>query len=700
MSESLRQENIELRNKLAEAHHRISELEGQGQPPKDIPLLPVFVSARTLIECEESKSLLKKSKNRYRQYFDFSSDAMFVMKLDKTETLLGRFVDVNKEACKRLGYSREEFFKMTPADINRPGKTPYMSRLIAKLEREGQISFDTVHVAKDGREFPVEINSLLLEDEEEKFVLVGARDITERKRAEDALKESERLYRLLADNVHDVIWTTDEFLVPVFISPSIINLSRLNSTESIPSLFRHIIMESPLIEISGEKSKYKDMFPVHWELELALDDDASIWVESIATPIWNSAGAFKGIIVVTRDITSRKSIMLELEQAKELANQANQAKSEFLANMSHEIRTPMNGVLGTLQLLGLTDLTHEQLDYVETALTSGSSLLVIINDILDFSKIEAGRIIISEERFDPRALVDSLVASFQSITQDKNIVFSKDIDALVPKTLYADHIRLRQILFNLVGNAVKFTEDGEIGISINVGDVISEDDLHLEFSITDTGVGIPQDVGNELFEPFCQITSNNSTKYKGTGLGLSIVKKLVDLMGGNVHISGKNGRGTQACFDIIAKDGGDDLRLSRDEIASFEAVDELDRLHILLAEDEIINQKILRSALEKFGHTVEIVQNGTQVLESLHTRKFDLVLMDIQMPVMDGLEATEHIRTRPEFSHISDIPIVALTAFAMTGDREKYISAGMDSYLSKPVDIAELGKVLSHFLPE
>ena len=423
-------------------------------------------------------------------------------------------------------------------------------------------------------------------------------------------------------------------------------------------------------------------------------DGSRIWVESIASPLWDTAGTFSGIIGVTRDITSRKAIMLELEAAKEQANRANRAKSEFLANMSHEIRTPLNGVLGTLQLLGLSELTREQQLHVETALKSGHGLLTIINDILDFSKIEARKVTIRNEAFSPRELINSLIVSFQTVNPNPELNFICQLDPEIPSTVVGDQIRLRQILSNLIGNSIKFTDRGQISVSVKLEEQPSKERVRLQCTVSDTGIGLNTEQGVDLFEPFSQAEGSYRRKYKGTGLGLSIVRQLVTLMGGTVHIYGSEGQGTTVSFDIIVGTTTIAAIETPQEITLYQPDHRQKPLRILLVEDELINQQILSSILEKLEHSVTIVDNGRQALQSITEDSYDFVLMDIQMPEMDGFEATRQIRTGERYRRYASIPIIAMTAFAMTGDKEKCLQAGMNGYLSKPVDIRALEEVI------
>ncbi len=376
---------------------------------------------------------------------------------------------------------------------------------------------------------------------------------------------------------------------------------------------------------------------------------------------------------------------------------ANKAKSVFLANMSHEIRTPLNGILGTLQLLSLTSLSSEQQKYIETARTSGNNLLNIINDVLDFSKIEAGKINIRKELFSPRELLHSVVSSFEAFVADRDVQFTVTIDQKIPEQLITDPARLHQIFSNIIGNAVKFTERGEINIRMHYD--TNEITSRLKCVISDTGIGIPEKHNQKLFTPFFQIESSYKKRYKGTGLGLSIVKQLVTLLGGTIHLENRPHGGTKVTFDVETEQARTDDRPANIQTPQPQRTNHR-TFSLLLVEDEPINREILKALLEKFDHHVTLAENGKKALELLEqANNFDCILMDVQMPEMDGLETTAIIRSEQKFNAIADIPIIALTAFAMKEDKENFLAAGMNDYLSKPVSIEELVKKLNTLLP-
>lgn len=651
-------------------------------------------SAVDLDTCGRQKDELEQSRNKYRKLFNYANDAMFVISLDKNSSNYGYFSDVNNVACKRLGYTREELLQKTPFDISDGSDAEYNLQLVSKLYKEGHATFETIYVKKDGHKIPVEINALRLTIDGKDLYLAIARDITERKLSEAALRKSENLYRLLADNVHDVIWTTDHQMKPQYVSPSFSHLTGMPQTSAISAIHKEIIRPSPFIDNQQHLMSLSDDRPLHWECVLTTAEGDKLWVESIASPLPEKSNQFTGIIGVTRDITSRKKIMLELQAAKEQAFAANRAKSGFLANMSHEVRTPMNGVLGMLQLLKLTELSDEQLEYVETAMVSGESLLTIINDILDYSKIEAGKLQMSPEEFQLREIVSTVIRTFEASLIDRSVKISYSIAPNIPEYIIADPVRIRQIFYNLVGNAVKFTEKGEIIIEIDLLAALPDDRIQLQCTIADTGIGIPDTVCDSLFEPFTQVQSKQHTKIKGTGLGLSIVKQLVKQMNGTVKL-GKNSRlGTTVIFTVEAGVGTQQIIQKKPAAPAPILTSPNRRLNTLVVEDETINRQILQAILTKLGHRSSIAEDGQTALALLKTQQFDIILMDVQMPHMDGMETTSYIRRHADYAHIRDIPIIALTAYAMAGDREKCLQAGMDSYLAKPVEIKALERLL------
>jgi PAS domain S-box-containing protein len=412
-------------------------------------------------------------------------------------------------------------------------------------------------------------------------------------------------------------------------------------------------------------------------------------------------GKAAGIVGIITDISDRKAVEQAVLEARDAAEIANQAKSDFLANMSHEIRTPMNAVIGMTQLVLDTELDEQQREFMTLVKQSADSLLNIIDDVLDFSKIEAGRMSFERIPFSLRECIDSAISTLGPRAENKNLNLSSEVDERIPDVVCGDPHRLRQVLLNLLSNAIKFTAAGSVDVDVSL-DAISGKRVDLCFSVKDSGIGIPADKLDLIFESFSQADTSTTRRYGGTGLGLAICKRLVAGMGGQVWVDSEPGRGSTFFFSAVL-----DLASEEEEAASMALLrtpQAMSPLHLLLAEDNPVNQTLAVRMLVNMGHSVELVENGQQCLDKLHDRAaeepaFDAVLMDLQMPIMGGLEACSLIRAREQQFALPHMPIIAMTAHALRGDRERCFEAGMDGYVTKPVLAgalhAELLRVLS-----
>jgi PAS domain S-box-containing protein len=424
------------------------------------------------------------------------------------------------------------------------------------------------------------------------------------------------------------------------------------------------------------------------EVELSRVDGGSVWVAMTLNRLrYQDQDCIAAWLY---DLSERKHAEELLRVAKEHAEHSAQAKSEFLAAMSHEIRTPMNGVLGMAQVLRCTELTPQQREYVDIIYQSGESLLNLINDILDYSKVDADKMTFEYVPFSLSQLLNSITQLMGPQAQEKKIFLCAEIDNAIPPLLLGDPTRLRQILLNLVGNALKFTNRGYISLTANHLSDVNNSPLRLRFSVTDTGIGIPEATQQRLFERFNQVDSSIPRRYGGTGLGLSLCKKLVEAMNGSLGLKSREGQGSTFWFELPF------------DIAPTEAkavilndihTTEVPHLKILLVDDLEVNLKVAGSLLQRAGHEVRAVNSGQDALECLQNNAFDLVLMDIHMPHMSGVEATRRIREDQNFDK-ANIPIIGLTASVMPEERQAYLAAGMDEVVAKPIEYATLQRIL------
>ncbi len=757
-----------------------------------------------------------------------------------------KIIDCNPVACETHGYTREEIIGQS---IDMLEEVPWAVHQVNDSWLEpfrqcGRREGYSRHRRKDGTLFDIQYFTSLITVNGRELILGLDRDVTERLRAERAVRENEERWQLAVAGSNEGVWDWNVAEDKVWFSPrwkGILGYAEdelPNVSESWSSRVHPEDLARVKVELKAHLQGQADHY--HSEYRMRHKDGRWLWILARGKAHFNASGRAQRMIGTQADVTAAKQLEVALRRAKEDAEAADRAKSDFLAVMSHEIRTPMNGVIGFTNLLLDTELTAEQRDWLLTIRSSGESLVTLINDILDFSKIESGHMELDHHPVCVRRCVEEVLDLLWSKASEKKIELLHWIEEGVPEWIVTDGTRLRQVLVNLVGNAIKFTREGEVEVRVAVEPPVQAGAVpRLAFSVRDTGTGIPADRVNRLFKPFSQVDSSTTRKFGGTGLGLAISRRLVQLLGGEIELASSTETGScfrfaitappavapegtpmpvegtplqveltgrhalivddnatnrrilasqlgrwglicEACefpeqaLDYLRNGGRADVGLldmmmpdmhgadlavairalrpasqlplvllssvSREELrhfqpeASFEVIlckpirqsalldslhttlavmpdvpagaksesgSELDPtlghrhpLRILVAEDNVVNQKLITRLLERLGYAPLLVDNGFACLEALRRGAYDLVLMDCQMPEMDGYDASRNIRSGGTGERNKKLRIIALTASAMVGDREKCVAAGMDDYLTKPIEAHELIRLL------
>ncbi len=620
------------------------------------------------------------------------SDCVVAMDLD------GNVLFTNPATCKLSGYTSEELLGKNFHELlhyQKPDGTHFPKEecaIVMSLNHDDiESKGNSYIIKKNGSVADIKYVGTAIYQNGSRFgYVISFQDLTEQKQKDELLM----LQKNALDATANMIVITDNSGFVEYANKSFYTFSGFEEYEVAG---RHTkIFSSGL----NTREFYNDMWKViqegrTWEgILYNKKKDGSVYPEEMTiTPIIDSQ-EITHFVAVKKDITDRLANEEALKDAMTKALEASKMKSEFLSTMSHEIRTPMNGIIGMVEILLQTELEPEQKEYATIVKHSSESLLAILNDILDFSKMEAGKLDIINSDFDLPETCSGISKLLGSQAKEKGLEFVINIDKSIPVNVIGDSVRIRQVMMNLIGNAIKFTERGSVKVSL--APVLPIDGgFIVRFSVADTGVGIPKTSQRKLFNSFTQADSSTSRKFGGTGLGLAICKKLVALMDGDIGVISEEGRGSTFWFEIPLKTSNINIldRQNDTDIINKYYLENISNKRILLAEDNVVNQKIALIQLQRLGFEVDIAPNGQEAVDKALRHKYELILMDCQMPTKDGYTATKELRSAGYVQ-----PILAMTANAMQGDREKCIQCGMNDYITKPINSKELQEMLSKWL--
>jgi len=603
----------------------------------------------------------------------------------------------NKAYEQFTGLSKAQFIGKTSHDIF----PVYIAEKYAKVDRElldnksGFQRYEAPGIDANGRLRDLVINKAVFTEAEGKVAgFIGVfDDITERKQQEH---EIQKWANVFVNAEWGVAATGTSGMNIELMNPTFAKMHGYTVEELSAKTIIDLIAPQARAGLPEEAHKIVEMD--HYLLETVhIRKDESIFPVLVnATAVKDESGKILYHAVHVQDITKQKQFELQLIKAKEVAEVANFAKSQFLANMSHEIRTPMNGFMGMMQLLEMTQLTEEQKEIIHISKTSSDLLLGVINNILDYSKLEAGMMELERIPLNIETVIGDTVKLFQLSATQKGLIIETLIAGDVPDSIVGDPFRLRQILCNLIGNAVKYTRKGRIDVIVKKVGELNNKKIKLEFVVKDTGIGIAADKIDVLFKSFSQVDSSDTRKYGGTGLGLAIAKGLVGKMDGAIGVESRQGAGSIFSFTCIFEMVCVEIESTEPSTEEVEYQNE-NPLRLLLVENDAINRMVVEKVARKKGWTVTVAENGMEAVAAVKQTSFDVIVIDVQMPEMDGYEVTRIIRQMESLSN-RRIPIIAMTAYALYGDREKCLDAGMDDYISKPIDLDKFVQLVNKWL--
>lgn len=641
----------------------------------------VVAGVATELERAEAKSEIRMKEQRYESLFHASVDSIVIVDFE------GQILNASHSALMMFGLTREWMLRNRLSRFVAPDSLDRAAAAFRQVREAGRCHFELNLLRADGSVFPAELVANVFEVGGERQVYAILRDLTQRKKRQAAVLERERKFRAVFEQSQDGIVLHD-------FHGSIIDVNV--TLCSLLGQARNVLMEKAWPDWYPETSResyqqameeVRNTGSARFECEFHRKDGSRFVAE-----VWANAfelGEDRLVQAIVRDVTARRRRELEIREAMEAAELANETKSVFLATMSHEIRTPLNGILGFANLLDRSGMSEDQSKAVEMIRKSGDVLLGLINNILDFSRAESGRLSLKEKIFDPAAFLRETVELQRGVAEGKDLELRVEVAHGVPSRIRAARTELRQIMLNLIGNAVKFTDAGSVVASLDCPGPGC-----LRFAVRDTGIGFPEGDEEKLFDPFFQVDLSSTRRHGGTGLGLAICRRLVEAMDGEIRASHGPDGGSRFDVELPLKEAHESQDPTSRK-ASPEVAIKGGGKRILVVEDHAVNSRLLKMMLEKLDFQVEVAENGRLALALLDGRDdFDLILMDMRMPEMDGLEATQRLRAGEAGEQVRSLPVVAVTANAMEADREACREAGMDHYLSKPVNAGELEQVL------
>lgn len=630
---------------------------------------------------------------RYRVLVKQMLDAIVVTTFD------GQILSVNDNACSISGCTEEELLTKSIYDFVFDDELLIKPFQFQKLKKGLSVQSERKIKRNDGTILYLEIRSKLLIND---TILSILRDVSQRKSAEILLIEKEQFLTETQQIASVGTYSVDLFTGEWTRSQLLDTLLGISSMASFNSyMWLDLVHPDFMPELKQylQKEVLTEKLPFDKEYKIIRPSDGKErWLHGKGSLKCDASGIPYVLVGTIRDITERKELEIALIKAKKKAEKANKSKSEFLANMSHEIRTPLNGIIGFSNLLSATNLDEHQVEYLKTINESAITLLGIINNILDFSKIEAGKFQLNIEQVDLYELVQQAIHLFKFQAQQKGVELSVTIHENVPCFVYADALRLKQVLVNLISNAIKFTFIGRIHVDIQVVSEFQERVFAIQFSVKDTGIGIKEKNQHKIFESFVQEDTSTSRVFGGTGLGLTICNQLLELMGSELKVNSQVGVGSTFYFTVNLKELPNQTQNNYDTIV-MEKTNEInwDDFKVLIVEDNKVNRYLAVTLTKKMfpNAIISEANDGDEAIKLAQNKLFDLILMDIQMPLRNGYEATAEIR---KLSQYKNIPIIALTAGILNGEREKCIEFGMNDYLSKPILVQDFQQIIQKWI--